>query len=311
MKRYDGYQGTDKAKSAGAVLMFYTTPDAAYTALRDDKLDVIDKMPQVAFKSFKNDLKERAVTQPQLRIQKIHFPMYDKGWSALKDPAKVRQGLSMAINRDDIVKAMFNGDYKSATDWLATGLPGQSDVIGEFGKFDPAKAKALIEEGGGLPGGKMTISYGTDRGDKSWVDAVCSSINQTLGGQPCEGKPYPMFADMRKDATDKKMTSAYSSAWMGDYPFPDNFLADIYKTDAASNDSGYSSEAFDAKAKAAMAAPAEQSLPLWQEAQQEMKKEMPGIPLWYFVTNGGHSTKVSNVQYDLFGRPAWTEITKK
>ncbi|MCF2532955.1 peptide ABC transporter substrate-binding protein [Yinghuangia soli] len=309
VKKYDKYTGTDAAKSDGVRLVFYTTYDAAYTALRDNKLDVIDQIPVSAVGSFQQDLGNRAIVQPQLTIQKIGFPLYDAGWGT-PGAAKVRQGLSMAINREEITKALYKGMEQPAVDWLAPGVPGHMDVCGETCKYDPAKAKALIAEGGGIPGGKLTIATNADGPHREWVTAVCNSINTALGSQACEPKLYPEFSVARKDITDKKMTGAYRTGWKADYPFPDNFLNDIYRTGAASNDSGYSNANFDNLAKQAQAAPNEAAaLQLWQQAEKQLTQDLPSIPLWYYVTKAGSSTKVSNVSFDVFGNPEFTEVT--
>jgi len=309
VKRYDNYTGEDKAKAAGARLVFYTTYDAAYTALRDNKLDVIDQMPTSALASFKKDLGARAIVAPQMAIQKIAFPLYDPAWSAPgKD--KVRQGLSMAIDREAITKAIYQGEEKPATDWLAPGVLGHSDVARPITTYDPEKARALIAEGGGVPGGKFTIAYNNDGPHKTWVDAVCNSINQALNGQVCEGKAYPEFGVFRDDVTNKKMTGGFRTGWKADYPFADNFLNDIYRTGGSSNDSGYSSKEWDTIADRAQAAPTPQEgEALWKQAQQLMDTDVPSIPLWYYVTKAGYSEKVSNVKVDPYGNPVFTEVT--
>ncbi|MFI1385043.1 ABC transporter substrate-binding protein [Embleya sp. NPDC020886] len=313
VKKFDKYAGDDKPKSNGVRLEMYTTYDAAYTALRDNKLDVIDQIPTAAVGSFKKDLGDRAIEAPQFSIQKIGFPLYDAGWGA-PGKEKVRQGLSMAIDRASIVKAIYKGAEQPATDWLAPNIPGYSkDITGDLTKYDPAKARELVTAGGGIPGGTLKIATNADGPHKEWVTAVCNSINEALK-QPnaCEPKLYPEFSVARKDITEKKMTGAYRTGWRADYPFPDNFLADVYLTGAASNDSGYSSPAFDDLAKRAMAAPDQtEGVKLWQQAEQQMAKDVPSIPLWYYVTKGGSSTKVSNVQFDPYGNPVFTEVTVK
>ncbi|WP_439675349.1 peptide ABC transporter substrate-binding protein [Embleya sp. MST-111070] len=312
VKKYDKYAGTDKPKSNGVQLQFYTSYDAGYTALRDNKLDVIDQIPTSAIGSFKKDLGERAIEAPQFSIQKIGFPLYDAGWGA-PGKEKVRQGLSMAIDRASIVKAIYKGAEQPATDWLAPNIPGYSkDITGELTKYDPVKAKQLVKDGGGIPGGKLTIATNADGPHKEWVTAVCNSINEVIGQGSCEPKLYPEFGVARKDISGKKMTGAYRTGWRGDYPFPDNFLADIYQTGAASNDAGYSSPVFDDLAKRASAASDQtEAIKLWQDAERQLAKDVPSIPLWYYVTKGGSSTKVSNVQIDPYGNPVWTEVTVK
>ena len=76
-------------------------------------------------------------------------------------------------------------------------------LCGDACKYNPAEAKKLIKEGGGLPGGQVKITYNADTGShKEWVDAVCNSINNALGNdKACVGNPVGTFADFRNQIT--------------------------------------------------------------------------------------------------------------
>ena len=88
------------------------------------------------------------------------------------DP-KIRQAISMAIDRETIIKQIFNGTREPATGWVSPVVDGyKADQCGEFCTFDPAKAKAKLAEAGGFKGGKITlvlqrrrVAQGVDRGD--------------------------------------------------------------------------------------------------------------------------------------------------
>ena len=80
-----------------------------------------------------------------------------------------------------------------------------------------AKAKALIKEGGGVPGNKISIEYNTDGGHKDWVDAVCNSIRQATGVD-CVGDPKVDFQADLKARDAKQVKSIYRSGWVLDYP---------------------------------------------------------------------------------------------
>ena len=55
----------------------------------------------------------------------------------------------------------------------------------------------------------------------------------------------------------------------------------------------------------------EESIKFFQDAERLLVQDMPAIPLWYSNRTGGYSEKVSNVKFDVFGVPIYTEITKK
>ncbi|MEU3570079.1 ABC transporter substrate-binding protein [Kitasatospora sp. NPDC036755] len=310
-KTFPDYQGVDKPKNGGIVFKMYTTSEAAYADLQSNNLDVMDQVPPSALATYKGDLGDRAVDAPQGAIQNIGFTLYQADWSS-PDKAKVRQGLSMAIDRDTITKTVLQGSRKPATAWVAEGVEGYKDgTCGDFCKFDPAKAKQLIQEGGGVPGNKLLITYNADGGHKEWVDAVCNSIRQNTGVD-CLGDPKPDFKTARAAITGHTLNGAFRTGWVQDYPLNANFLADVYRTGAASNDFGYSSPQFDeAATKADEAGSVADTVTGYQQAEAVLPSGMPAVPLWYYRTNSGYSTKVQNVKFDSFGNPAWTQVEVK
>lgn len=61
---------------------------------------------------------------------------------------KVRQALNYAVDRDAILKAVFNGQGKSTTQIFPPGSDGYSADLDSYYKFDPEKAKTLLAEAG-------------------------------------------------------------------------------------------------------------------------------------------------------------------
>ncbi len=216
----------------------------------------------------------------------------------------------MAIDRDQITKTIFQGTRTPATDFSSPVVTGYSkDIGGGLFSYDPVKAKALLAEAGGFTG-KLEIAYNADGGHKSWVDAVCNSIKNAIAID-CVGKSYPDFKSLRDPITKGTMKNAFRAGWQMDYPALENFLAPLYAKGAGSNDSKYDNPAFDALLKKGDTAKTlEESITFFQDAEKLLVKDMPSVPLWYSNTTGGYSEKVSNVKFDVFGVPIYTNITK-
>lgn len=100
---------------------------------------------------------------------------------------------------------------------------------------------------------------------------------------------------------------------MLDYPTNSNFLRDLYGTTAAGNTSGYSNKEFDALAsKADKAATLDETVELYQEAEQLLKADMPAIPLWFYKNNSGQSRNVfGKIVYGQDGDPIFTGVQVK
>jgi oligopeptide transport system substrate-binding protein len=308
--RNDDYQGSNKAKNGGVIFKNYTSLETAYQDLKSDNVDVLRQIAPKDLPVYKTDLGDRAVDQAYSAIQTIAPAFYTKQWKDI-DP-KVLQGLSMAIDRNTITKTVLQGTREPATGWVAKGVQGyQADLGTDIFKYDPTKAKALIKEGGGVPGNAITIQFNADGGHKDWVEAVCNSITNATGVK-CSGDSKADFqADLNaRDAQEVK--SMYRSGWVLDYPFNANFLRDLFGTHSAGNQSGFSNKEVDTLITQADAAKTlEESEKLYQELEKKLPNYMPSIPLWYYKVNAGYSKNVTGVEYAQDGDPILTGVQVK
>ncbi|GAA2240691.1 ABC transporter substrate-binding protein [Streptomyces amakusaensis] len=314
LRRWDGYPGSDKALNGGVDLVVYTDNNTAYTNLLAGNLDLVDDVPAAQLKNVKTDLDGRYINTPAGIIQTLAFPYYDQAWNA-PDGAKLRTGLSRAINRQQITDTIFQKTRTPAKDWTSPvlGTEGgfQDTLCGDSCAYDPAEAKKLIDEAGGIPGGQMKITYNADTGShKDWVDAVCNSINNALGeDQACVGNPIGTFADFRGQITQSKMPGPFRAGWQMDYPLIQNFLQPLYYTNASSNDGKWSNKDFDRLVDRANAeSDTAKAVALFQQAEEVLRDQMAAIPLWYQNGSAGYSHRISNVALNPFSVPVYNEI---
>ncbi|MGW6216660.1 peptide ABC transporter substrate-binding protein, partial [Streptomyces sp. NPDC055109] len=307
--KWDDYSGDDKAKNGGVDLKVYTDNNTAYNDLLAGNLDLVDDVPAAQLKNAKSDLSGRYINTPAGIIQTLAFPFYDKKWNT-SGAKKVRQGLSMAINRQQITDTIFQKTRTPASDWTSPvlGEKGgfQKGLCGDSCDYNPSQAKKLVQEGGGLPGGQVKISYNADTGShKEWVDAVCNSINNALGNnKACVGNPIGTFADFRNQIGQHKMPGPFRAGWQMDYPLIQNFLQPLYYTNASSNDGQWTNKDFDNLVNQANAeTDTGKAVKLFQQAEGVVRDNMAAIPLWYQNGSAGYSDKVSNVALNQFSVP--------
>ncbi|AQS67714.1 ABC transporter substrate-binding protein [Streptomyces pactum] len=314
LRKWEEYPGPDKARNGGVDLKVYTDNNTAYTDLMAGNLDLVDDVPAAQLKNVENDLGDRYINTPAGIIQTLAFPFYDEDWNK-PGSEKVRKGLSMAIDREQITDTIFQQTRTPATDWTSPvlGEDGgyKAGLCGEACEYKPDEAKQLIKDGGGLPGGQVKITYNADTGShKQWVDAVCNSINNALDNQrACVGNPVGTFADFRNQITDRKMSGPFRAGWQMDYPLIQNFLQPLYYTNASSNDGKWSNEEFDDLVDRANAeTDTAKAIGLFQQAEEVLRDEMGAIPLWYQNGSAGYSDRLSNVELNPFSVPVYNEI---
>lgn len=185
--------------------------------------------------------------------------------------------------------------------------------------FAAAGALALTACGGGsgeadettsASSNKFTIAYNADGGHQAWVDAVANSVKNTLGIQ-AEGQPYATFAELRSDVQDRKMTGAFRTGWQADYPSLYNFLGPLYGTGAGSNDGDYSNANFDELLSQGLSATSvEEANGFFDQAQEQLFKDLPAIPLWYSNVTGGSSESVTDVEFGWNSTPLYHAVKK-
>jgi oligopeptide transport system substrate-binding protein len=307
------YDGPRTPKNGGLQIVFYATQDAAYQDLLAGNLDVLDQIPDAAFATYQDELEDRWVNEPAAIFQSFTIPQYFEHFEGEEGKLR-RQALSMAINREEITDVIFEGTRTPASDFTSPVIDGWSESLegGEVLDYNPEKAKELWAEADEISpwSGSFTLAYNADGGHQAWVDAVTNSIAGVLGIDAA-GEPYPDFAGLREEVTDRTIKSAFRTGWQADYPGLYNFLGPIYATNAGSNDGDYSSEEFDSLLAEGIGEtdPAAAN-ELFEQAQSVLLQDLPAIPLWYSNVTAGWADTVDNVEFGWNSVPLHYNITK-
>ncbi|GAA5178388.1 ABC transporter substrate-binding protein [Rugosimonospora acidiphila] len=273
----------------------YQDLDTMYSDLQAGDLDVSPQIPSDKLASAHKDLGDRLKETPSSVFSYISVPTYDKAYQNVN----VRKAISMAIDRQQIIDTIFQGSYTPATSWVSPVVEGaRDDTCGDACRYDPAKAKQMYTDADGPH--RISLFYNEDGGHKEWVDAVCNQLDQNLGVQ-CTGAPVLQLTDLRQQARAHTLDGPLRGAWAFDYPSIEDYLTPIYRTGAASNDSQYSSSAFDQTMDQADRAPDEATaIKEYQHAEDLLAQDMPSIPMWFKQNIYGYSTSMKNVDMDLY-----------
>jgi ABC-type transport system substrate-binding protein len=127
------------------VLKPVTEAGARIAVLETGEADVINDVPPELVKRLEAGANTKMIRVPGLRI-------FYLGLNHLKKPfddPRVRQALNYAIDKEAIVKSLFQGYAQVLDAPAATGLAGYT---GKRYPFDQAKAKQLLAESGFKPG---------------------------------------------------------------------------------------------------------------------------------------------------------------
>ncbi|AEV81779.1 4-phytase [Actinoplanes sp. SE50] len=290
-------------KIDGITWKVYQDLNAEYADLTDGHVDVQTTIPIESLAKASADLGDRFKKSPMSGFGYIGFPTFEKEFSDVR----VRQALSMAINRQEISDQIFLGSRVPATSFVSPVVPGYRDnTCGENCTYNPTKAKELYTAANGPK--DIKITYNADGGHKPWIDALCNQIKASLGVN-CTGVGEPKFADLLKKAEAKTPIGLIRLGWVMDYPLMEDYLGPLYSTGGSSNYYGYSNPTFDNLVKEGSAAPTtDDAVKKWQAAEDILGKDLPVMPIYTQQNVFGHSEKVSNVNVDLYSRVDLSKI---
>ncbi len=139
------------AKNQGAAkverLVFQVIPDAntQLAALQSGQVDVMFINDPAHFQKLEAD--------PSIKVQRETLDsLIYLGYNCAKPPfneVKVRQALSYAVNKAEIIKLALGGLGEPANTLLPPTLGGYNADLAKFGQgYDPAKSKQLLQEAG-------------------------------------------------------------------------------------------------------------------------------------------------------------------
>ena len=305
LSKFADFSGANKPNVDKLTFRVYQDPTAAYADAVAGSLDYIDDsnipLDQFVGGAYQADFPDRNSQRESLSNGWITFSSSDP---QLKDNVDLRKAISRAIDRDLIVKQIFNGTRTPATGWVSPAVDGfKAGACGDSCKFDAAAAKSAFEAAGGY-NGTLTMTYNADSPNKAWSEAVCNSIKNTLGIE-CVAVPTVDFATFNKKIDANELKGIFRSGWQADYPSIENYLTPIYSKGAfppGSNWSRYNNPEFEKLLAQAAAAPSlDEANSLYQQAEALLAKDFPTAPLWNNIATAVWSDRVTDVKINAFG----------
>ena len=294
VERVSDFKGT-VPKIAAITWKIYQDLNAQYADLTAGNLDVETKIPIESLASASGDLGERLQRSPSSGFSFVGFPMYDDKY---KDP-RVRQALSMAINREEMTDQIFLGAETPANAFVSPVVQGaRPNTCGELCEYNPTRARQLYTQANGPR--DIKITYNVDGGHKPWVDAMCNQIKSSLGIN-CSGVSEPKFTDLLAKVRARADVGLIRLGWTMDYPLMESYLGPLYTADGSSNFYGYDNPTFDGLVRqGSEAANPTEALKYWRQAENILVQDMPVLPLRFSQNVFGHSERVTDVTMDLF-----------
>jgi oligopeptide transport system substrate-binding protein len=281
---------------------YYPTEDIdeEFKRFRAGELDITETVPSsqigVARSKFKGEFHNAA-----------YFGTYFYAINMEKQPLgqqqKLRDALSMAVDREAIVNKILRGGQLPAYSWMPPGLPGYEQQKLAFAlqpmKQRIARAKQIFKEAGYGPGKPLQIEilYNTHEDHKKIAIAI-SSMWKALGVQvKLVNQEWKVYLETRKHNY-----QVARAAWIGDYLDPSDFMEQYLSDAGDSNFLHYNNKGYDDLLHEAAAEPNQAArMKLFQESEKIFLTDEPLIPIYHYVNLHMISHKLAGWNDNLLG----------
>ena len=215
---------------------------------------------------------------PSLSVDYIGFNCNE---APFNDP-NIRQAFCLAIDKDKIVNLTYRNMAQKAEGILPVGIPGYNDNLTGL-DYDVSKAQALINastygNAANLPTITLTVAgEGGSAGQE--IQALVYQWKQNLGVnvQIRELAPQVYYSELAQE-----VDQMYSTSWIADYPYPQDFLDILFSSGSSYNYGGYSSTQFDSLIQQANGeSDQSRAFALYQQAEQLMVNDAACLPITF------------------------------
>jgi oligopeptide transport system substrate-binding protein len=196
------------------------------------------------------------VAADEALIDEFYFALqpctYYYGFNTTKPPfdsALVRRAFSAAIDRWELVDALFEGSAVPAHTFACPGIFGSVADDPEVGwwmlDYDPDLARAWLAEAG-YPGGdglpEITLMYNTLEGNQQIAETIQSMWEETLG---VEVDLTEQDWDAYLDTLSEDPPQIWRMGWCADYPDQHNWVFEIFHPEWGADYIRWHNEEFD------------------------------------------------------------------
>ena len=240
----------------------------------------------------------QVLTGPEAAVNYIFLDTTDE----ILGNVKLRRALSLAIDRQKIADAFFQGVAKPATSIVPSSVLGYEDGAWSYSRYDVAAAKTMLGEAGYPRGRDLPDIYLYSHAGASTTAQILGSVKDDLEAigvtVVLQEVDYAQYVRRLKNGS---LSGGYAG-WIADYPSVHNFLYSLFGSDSTDNNSQYVDSSFNRQVADARATKDEQERILkYQEIARTIGDDAPVIPLLEYSHSHVGSARLRDFVYDHMG----------
>jgi len=282
LARNPQYRDNSANRLDGVKYLQIADENAELRAYRAGELHTTAVVPRGQFDWIRENLAAELHVTPQLSTYYYGFNL-DRPLFA--NP-KVRQALSMAIDRERLANSVLRVGELPAYGWVPPGVFGYSAQSFAYARQPVAErvaaARALLREAGYTREKplRFELRYNAGEVHTKVAVAVASMWKEALD---VEANLAAVEFKSLVDDIDRREVDMFRMSWVGDYNDPYTFLQYL-KSDFGINLPHYRGKAFDARLiEASQQADVARRRALLEEAERIALADHPLIPLYFYV----------------------------
>jgi peptide/nickel transport system substrate-binding protein/oligopeptide transport system substrate-binding protein len=246
-----------------------------------------------------SDPRYRFVRKPLLATV---FLWLDTRHSPLSNP-KVRQAINYAINREIISSGIRQDRHVQARGILPLGMPGSNPDLAGY-TYAPARARQLLVEAG-YPEGKDLPPL------ELWTSVTTAAVLQEHEaikrdlehvGLKVELLTAANWKQYKTEILGKRPGGMYRTAWVADFPDPDNFLFPLFHSQSPNNYANYSNPVIDRLLEQARSeGDYLKRIELYRQAEVLVMADAPAVNVLYYTFEYLFQPYVQGVELNALG----------
>lgn len=300
--RYESHKQYWRGPAKIDKLVYAITPDASvrYAKLKAGECHVMPYPNPADLAQMAKDKDIKLMQKEGLNVGYLAFNTEKKPF----DNVKVRQALSMAINKQAIIDAVFQGAGKIAKNPIPPTIWSYNDKVKDY-PYDPVAAKKLLAEAG-FPNGfetdiwAMPVQRPYNPNARRMAEIIQADWDKI--GVKAKIVTYEWGEYLKRSKEGEHQTLLLG--WTGDNGDPDNFLAVLLGCEAvgSANRARWCYKPFDDLLKQAkITSDVAERTRLYEKAQVIFKEQAPWVTIAHSVVFKPMRNEVVNFKIDPFG----------
>ena len=284
LHRQQAVLGPDRVKLDNLIFAINTDASVRVQKLKANKCQITLHPRPADVTALKNDPALQLIEKPGFNLGYIAYNVRHKPF----DQLEVRQALDMAVNKQGILNAVYQGAGQLAVNAMPPTQWSYDETIKDAA-YNPEKAKELLKAAGVKEGTEITLwAMPVQRPYNPNAKLMAEMLQADWAkiGLKVKIVSYEWGEYIKRTKNGEHDISLIG--WTGDNGDPDNWLGTLYSCDAigGNNYSMWCDPAYDKLIKQAkVVTDHDQRTVLYKQAQQYLKQQVPITPVAHSTVN--------------------------